>query len=115
MGTTSAVCWVRADATRAPLCPAEPATVIMNPPFGAQAANEHADRAFLETASRISAVSYSIHNTDSEPFVRAFADDNAGDVTHAYAATVELPRQFDFHTAAGEPLDVEIFRIEWAR
>lgn len=114
VASSSAVAWVRGDATSAPICPAEPTTVIMNPPFGAQAGNEHADRGFLATAARLSSVSYSIHNTDSETFVREFAADNGGAVTHAFRATIALPRQFDFHTTDGEAIDVEIFRIEWA-
>jgi putative methylase len=113
VATSSVVSWVRADATRAPLCPTEPVTVVMNPPFGAQAGNEHADRAFLETATGIADVSYSIHNTDSADFVEAFAADNGGEVTHAFQATVALPRQFDFHAADAEEIDAEVFRIAW--
>ena len=113
VASSSSVSWLRADATAAPLCPDRPTTVIMNPPFGAQAGNEHADRAFLETAARIADVSYSIHNTDSAAFVQAFAGDHGGEVTHAFEATFELPRQFDFHEADREAIDAEVFRIEW--
>jgi len=117
VGSTSSVSWVRGDATRVPLCP-DPATgggttVVMNPPFGAQSGNEHADRAFLQTASEIADVSYSIHNADSADFVEAFAGDNGGEVTHAFRAEFELPRSFDFHEADSRTLDVEVFRIRW--
>ena len=113
VGTTSAVAWLRADATRAPLCPDRPTTVVMNPPFGAQAGNEHADRGFLETAAEIADVSYSVHNADSADFVEAFVADHAGEVTHAFEATVDLPRQFDFHESDREAVDAEVFRVEW--
>lgn len=112
VGTTSAVDWVRADATTLPLS-IENATVVMNPPFGAQAGNEHADRAFLETASEIAAVSYSIHNEGSQSFVESFAADNGGEVTHAFAVELDIPHQFDFHESETEAIDAEAFRIEW--
>jgi putative methylase len=105
--------WVHADATRSPVAPAEPVTLVMNPPFGAQNSNRHADRRFLETASDLAAVSYSVHNAGSESFVESFAADNGGEVTHAFRAELELPRQFDFHEADSDVIDAEVFRIRW--
>jgi putative methylase len=113
VASASAVEWLRADATEAPLCLDGPTTVVMNPPFGAQAGNEHADRAFLETAADIADVSYSIHNENSDAFVEAFAADEGGEVTHAFRATFELPNQFDHHTEDARTIDAEVFRIEW--
>jgi putative methylase len=113
VGAMTDVSWVRADATRAPLCPDEDVTVLMNPPFGAQSGSEGADRAFLETASEVAAVSYSVHNAGSEEFVEAFAADNGGEVTHAFAAELEIPRQFDHHSEESQHIDTEVFRIEW--
>jgi putative methylase len=104
--------WLLADATRAPLCLSN-ATVLMNPPFGAQKGNEHADRAFLATASEIAAVSYSIHNAGSREFVEAFAADEGGEMTHAFRAELALPRRFDHQTSEREVLDAEVFRIRW--
>ena len=106
--------WVRGDATEIPLAPDVPTTVVMNPPFGAQSGNEHADRAFLETAASISDVSYSIHNAGSEQFVESYATDNGGDVTHAFAAELDLPHQFEFHESESQIIDVEVFRIDWS-
>jgi len=105
--------WLRADATALPLDPDAPTTVVMNPPFGAQRGNEHADRAFLATAADISDVSYSVHNAGSEEFVDSFAADNGGTVTHAFAAELDLPHQFDFHESESQVIDVEVFRIDW--
>jgi putative methylase len=105
--------WVRADATAIPLAPDGPTTVVMNPPFGAQSGNEHADRGFLATAAAIGDVSYSIHNAGSEAFVESFAADNGGRVTHAFAAELDLPHQFDFHEDESRTVDVEVFRIAW--
>jgi putative methylase len=113
VGTRAPIHWVRADATRASLCPTEPTTVVMNPPFGAQDGKAGADRAFLQTAAEIADVSYSIHNAGSESFVEAFAADNGGEVTHAFAATFDVDRQFEFHDQDRAELDTEVYRIEW--
>jgi len=113
VGTTTPVGWVCADATDAPLRPSGPTTVVMNPPFGAQDGNEHADRAFLATAARIADVSYSVHNAGSTGFVESFAADNGGSVTHAFRAELDIDRQFDFHDADTRAIDAEVYRIEW--
>ncbi|MFC3476187.1 METTL5 family protein [Halobacterium litoreum] len=103
--------WLRGDATRPPLANVD--TVVMNPPFGAQTGNEHADRRFLAAASEIAGVSYSVHNAGSKSFVESFAADEGGEVTHAFAAEFDVSRQFDFHTSDRETLDVELFRVDW--
>ncbi|MFB6095319.1 MAG: METTL5 family protein [Halodesulfurarchaeum sp.] len=111
-GVTRDIDWVIADATRSPLC-VEGATVLMNPPFGAHRSNRHADRAFLETASRIASVSHSFHNEGSRDFVESFVADRGGTITHAFQATISLPRQFTHHDREAEPIDAEVYRIEW--
>lgn len=104
--------WLCADARDPPL-DTENTTVVMNPPFGAQRGNEHADRTFLGATADIARVSYSIHNAGSRSFVEAFAGDHNGAVTHAFAVELELPRQFDFHTDERRTIDAEAYRIEW--
>ena len=113
VGTKTPIHWVQGDATRVPLCLEEPTTVVMNPPFGAQRGNEHADRAFLATAADLADVSYSIHNEGSREFVEAFAADEGGEVTHAFEATVTLDRQFEFQESDAEDITTEVYRIEW--
>lgn len=113
VGTTTPIHWIQADATRVPLNPTEPTTVVMNPPFGAQKGKRGADRAFLETAAVIADVSYSIHNEGSQEFVEAFAADNGGEVTHAFRASFELERQFEFHEEERREIDTEVYRIDW--
>jgi putative methylase len=85
----------------------------MNPPFGAQNGQEGADRAFLKTAAEIAEVSYSVHNTGSQAFIEAFAADNAGEVTHAFAAEFEVHKQFDHHSEGRRDIETEVYRIEW--
>ncbi|AEH37926.1 METTL5 family protein [Halopiger xanaduensis] len=104
--------WILGDATRPPLTRAD-RTVLSNPPFGAQRGNRHADRRFLETASEIATVSYTIHNEGSQEFVESFAADEGGEVTHAFRAEFPLERRFEFHESAEETLAAEVFRIEW--
>lgn len=114
VASTTSVSWVRADATDAPLrSDPKETTVVMNPPFGAQSGNEHADRAFLVTAADLASVSYSIHNAGSQEFVESFADDNGGDVTDSYRTEFELPRQFEFHDEDKRVVDAEVYRIKW--
>ncbi|SEK73036.1 METTL5 family protein [Haloferax larsenii] len=115
VGASAPVHWVRGDATRLPLCLSEhePVTVLMNPPFGAQNENTHADRAFLETIASLADVSYSVHNEGSKEFIEAFAEDAGADVTDAFRATFDLDHQFDFHEDERRELDAEVFRIEW--
>ncbi|SHH59861.1 METTL5 family protein [Halobaculum gomorrense] len=112
--------WVRADATRPPLARDRlsvdgPVTVIMNPPFGAQTGNEHADRAFLETVADLADVSYSVHNAGSREFVKSFVAGAGGEVTDAFAATLTLDRTFDHQTSESADVNAEVFRIEWGR
>lgn len=113
LDASATVSWIRGDATNPPLCPDGSVTVLMNPPFGAQRGNVHADRPFLMTAGKLAAVSYSVHNGGSRDFVEALAEDNGGTITHAFAARVPLPRQFDHHAEETREIDVEVFRIAW--
>jgi putative methylase len=115
VGARAAIDWIRADATTPPLCPDDltNVTVVSNPPFGAQRGNEHADRAFLRTAADLGAVSYTVHNEGSLDFVEAFAADEGGEVTHAFRAEFDLPRQFEFHEDASRTIHAEVYRIDW--
>jgi putative methylase len=113
VGAMTDVSWIRADATAAPINPGDSATVLMNPPFGARSGNEGTDKAFLETAAEIGTVSYSVHNAGSEAFIESFVADNGGEITHAFAAEFDLPKQFAHHTVDSQSIDTEVYRIEW--
>ena len=114
VAASAPVHWIQADATRLPLAVPDPVTVVMNPPFGARNGNRNADRGFLATASRVATVSYSVHNAGSREFVEAFAADNGGEVTHAFAADFAIDAQFDHHTDESRDIDAEVYRVEWA-
>ena len=89
------------------------ATVLSNPPFGAQHGNRHADRAFLDATSDLASVSYTIHNAGSLDFVEQFATDHGATVTDAFESTIPVDHRFDHHTEARSTIDVEVFRIDW--
>lgn len=107
-----AIDWIQADATGLPVC-IEGATVLMNPPFGAQYTNRHADKEFLTAAASIAAVSYSLHNVGSRAFIESFVQDHAGAITHAFETEFTLDRQFDFHKLDTWEGRVELYRIDW--
>jgi len=113
VAASAPVHWIQADATRLPLDVPDPVTVVMNPPFGARDGNRNADRGFLKSASRVATVSYSVHNAGSREFVEAFAADNGGEVTHAFAADFAIDAAFDHHVDESREIDAEVYRIEW--
>jgi len=114
VASATSVSWIQGDAGQAPLATdRDGTTVVMNPPFGAQSGNEHADREFLSTTAEIASVSYSIHNEGSQEFVGSFAEDNAGTVTDSYQTEFDIPRQFDFHEDESRAVTAEVYRIEW--
>ena len=113
VAASAPVHWIQADATRLPLDVPDPVTVVMNPPFGARDGNRNADRGFLRSASRVATVSYSVHNAGSREFVEAFAADNGGEVTHAFAADFAIDAAFDHHVDESREIDAEVYRIEW--
>jgi len=87
-------------------------TVVMNPPFGAQRKNIHADRLFLEKAFEIAPVVYSIHNAGSESFLRSF-------IPHAtilrFPVAFPMKRRFWFHKKEEKFIGVDIYRMEIKR
>lgn len=112
LGTDATVDWIQADATQPPVSCSD-ATVVMNPPFGAQHGHRGADRDFLDAARSIAIVTYSIHKAGSRDFIESYATDYGGDVTHAFAAELPIEGQFEFHTSDRADIPVEVFRIEW--
>jgi len=85
-------------------------TVVMNPPFGAQKRNVHADRPFIDCALTIAPVTYGIFNAGSTSFVEAYIA-GKGRVTGRVAGTFPLKRSFAFHTRDVQEIPVEILRI----
>ena len=105
--------WVRGNAMNPPICTEGEATVFMNPPFGAQRGNVHADRAFLRAAIPLARVTYSIHNAGSSEFMEAFTADNEGEITDIVSMEMDLSRQFDFHELDETSIQTELYRTVW--
>jgi putative methylase len=83
-------------------------TVVMNPPFGAQRENRHADRIFLEKAFEIAHVVYSIHNAGSESFLRVLLPRAA---IVRFPVAFPLKRRFWFHKKEKKVIEVDIYRM----
>jgi putative methylase len=84
-------------------------TVVMNPPFGAQKQNVHADRPFIDCALAIAPVTYGIFNAGSTQFVEAYIAGRAK-VTEKVSGTFPIKRSFAFHTKDVQDIAVEILR-----
>jgi len=90
----------------------EPAdTVVMNPPFGAQKADLHADLAFLERALATAPVTYTFHHAETEPFVMRRVAELGGEATHRKAYGFPLPHSMPFHTEAVKEVPVVMLRV----
>jgi putative methylase len=86
-------------------------TVVMNPPFGAQKKNLHADRIFIEKATSIADVTYSLHLDHTLSFIEKLLHtlDKKGIVLKTYQ--FPLPAQFAFHTKLKDTVTVALLRI----
>ena len=84
-------------------------TVVMNPPFGAQKQNRHADRVFLKKAFEIAPVVYSILNAGSESFIRNLLPSAT---IQRFPVAFPLKRRFWFHKKDKKVIQADIYRIE---
>ncbi len=84
-------------------------TVIMNPPFGAQA--EHADRPFLDMALNKAGTIYGIFNAGSRSFIAGYIRDR-GEIVGEVQAGLAIPRTFWFHSRDRHEIPVEIYVIK---
>jgi len=93
----------------------EPAdTVLMNPPFGAQKSDLHADLPFLERALATAPVTYTFHKAETEPFVLRRVTELGGEATHRKAYGFPLPHSMPFHTEEMKEVPVVMLRIQRA-
>lgn len=84
-----------ADVSGPGYAPPKVHTVLMNPPFGAQA--RRADRPFMEKAMEMASVIHSVHNGVSYAFIKGMLEGNGWQVTHRSDAEMEIKRRFHFH------------------
>lgn len=88
-------------------------TVVMNPPFGAQA--RHADRPFLDAALAMGSVVYTFLNGTAEDFVRRRVETSGGRITERLEYAFPIPHLFPFHRESSRKLAVILFRVEVAK
>ncbi|HLE46620.1 MAG TPA: METTL5 family protein [Thermoplasmata archaeon] len=86
-------------------------TVLMNPPFGAQKSDLHADLPFLERALAVAPVAYTFHKADTEDFVLRKVADLGGEATHRKAYAFPIPHSMPFHTEEVREVPVVMLRI----
>jgi len=86
-------------------------TVIMNPPFGAQKNNVHADQLFLRKAIKHASVIYSLHLTKTISYVEKIIDHCDGKIDEVFEVPFPLKAQFDFHKKFIETVSVSCLRI----
>ena len=90
----------------------EPAdTVVMNPPFGAQKSDAHADMSFLERALATAPVTYTFHKAETEPFVLRKVAELGGEATHRKTYAFPLPHSMPFHSEAVREVPVVLLRV----
>jgi len=86
-------------------------TVLMNPPFGAQKANLHADRKFIEKGFEISSVIYSFHLKKTIPFFEKMITALNGVITLQKDYGFPIKWMFDFHYKEVVLYKVTLLRI----
>mgnify|MGYP001069265627 CR=1 FL=1 len=87
-------------------------TVLMNPPFGAQKNQKHADRMFLKKALELAPVVYSFHLLETENFVENFVAKLNAAITFEKRYKFPIPYTFKFHTKKLKLFEVVALRIE---
>ena len=84
-------------------------TVLMNPPFGSQ--KRHADRPFVEAATSLARVIYSIHLAETEPFDRLLFEKLGASDISSKTYKFEIPHTYRFHRRETELVDVVALRV----
>lgn len=85
--------------------------VMMNPPFGIQKGNKHADKKFLEKAFQISDIVYSFHKVERTNFPEKVA--KANDFKAFFVKEVEFPIKatMEFHKKPRREIKVGIWKL----
>ena len=86
-------------------------TVIMNPPFGAQKSSVKADRKFIEKAFEIAKVVYSLHLSETIPFIEKMILSMNGEIKFYKDYIFPVKHTFNFHSKKSVNYDVTLIRI----
>jgi len=86
-------------------------TAIMNPPFGAQKKNIHADRVFLEKAIELCSVVYSLHLEQTLPFIYQLTNALHTSVEEMNTYQFPIKGSFYFHKKLVSSVPIKFLRI----
>ena len=86
-------------------------TVIMNPPFGAQKSSLRADRKFIEKAFEIGKVLYTLHLSETIPFIEKMISSLNGEITYYKDYIFPIKHTFDFHDKEAVNYNVTLLRV----
>lgn len=84
--------------------------VVQNPPFGTK--QEHADKIFLEKASTLAPIVYSMHKWSTQKFVEAISKDFGFTITDVWRYEFPIKAVFKFHEKPLRVIDVGLWRME---
>lgn len=87
-------------------------TIIMNPPFGAQKTNRKADRSFIEKAFEIGKIIYTLHLSETIPFIEKMVKSLNGEITFKKNYVFPIKKTYEFHTRKDMKYDVTLLRIK---
>lgn len=83
---------------------------VMNPPFGIQ--RKFSDRMFLKKSFEVADIVWTFLSGGSEPFVRAFAEENSFEVSAVFKTKMQLRKRFKFHRKKVEFLYADLYRLQ---
>jgi predicted RNA methylase len=83
--------------------------VIMNPPYGTR--TSHADTRFLEKASQLAPVIYSIHKSATREYLAQFVTRSGLQIDQVRSMRMEIPHLFNFHEKKRVMVEVDLYRI----
>ena len=84
-------------------------TVIMNPPFGCQ--NRNADRAFLDKAMDSASSVYSLHMSNTLPFLDRHVASKGRELWFHKEYKYDIPHLFSFHSRSKRTVDIVMIAI----
>ncbi len=85
-------------------------TIVMNPPFGAQKGNIHADVPFLEQATKLANVIYSFHKAETQKYIEDMIQNLGWMTTHIMKFRFPIRRMYDFHRKEIEEIETIFLR-----
>ncbi len=87
-------------------------TVIMNPPFGAQKTNRKGDRIFIEKAFELGKKIYTLHLTETIPFIEKMIKSLKGEINFKKNYIFPIKHTYEFHNKKVVNYKVTLLRIE---